>query len=65
MTLSDVDVSDTQAAPSLDASLGPITCITGTNGSITLAPGATDSCSATYTVTEADMDNGSIRTWAQ
>ncbi len=60
VTLSGVDVSDTQAAPSLGTSLGPITCITGTNGSITLAPGATDSCSATYTVTQADMDNGTI-----
>ncbi len=60
VTLSDVDVTDAQAAPSLDSSLGPITCTTGTNGSITLAPGATDTCSATYTVTQADLTNNSI-----
>ena len=46
--------------PSLDSSLGPITCTTGTNGSITLAPGATDTCSATYTVTQADLTNNSV-----
>ena len=60
VTLSDVDVTDAQAAPSLDSSLGPITCTTGTNGSITLAPGATDTCSATYTVTQADLTNNAI-----
>jgi len=60
VTLSDVDVTDAQASPSLDSSLGPITCATGTNGSITLAPAATDTCSATYTVTQADLTNNSI-----
>ena len=60
VTLHNVDVTDAQAAPSLDSSLGPITCTTGTNGSITLAPGATDTCSATYTVTQADLTNNSI-----
>jgi uncharacterized repeat protein (TIGR01451 family) len=60
VALHNVGVTDTQLAPSLGSSLGPITCTTGTNGSITLAPDATDSCSATYTVTQADMDNGSI-----
>ncbi len=60
VTLHNVGVTDAQAPPSLGSSLGPITCTTGSNGSITLAPGATDSCSATYTVTQADMDNGSI-----
>ena len=60
VTLSDVDVTDAQASPSLDSSLGPITCTTGTNGSITLAPGATDTCSATYTVTQADLTNNAI-----
>ena len=58
--LTNVDVTDAQASPSLDSSLGPITCTTGTNGSITLAPEATDTCSATYTVTQADLANGSI-----
>ena len=60
VTLDNVGVTDAQLAPSLGSSLGPITCTTGTNGSITLAAGDTDSCSATYTVTQADMDNGSI-----
>jgi uncharacterized repeat protein (TIGR01451 family) len=60
VTLDNVGVTDAQLAPSLGSSLGPITCTTGINGSITLAAGATDSCSATYTVTQADMDNGSI-----
>ena len=58
--LTDVDVTDAQAAPSLDSSLGPITCTTGVDGSITLAPEATDTCSASYTVTQADLTNGSI-----
>ncbi len=60
VTLNNVDVTDAQAAPSLDAGLGPISCTTGTNGSITLAPGASDTCSATYTVTQADLTKGSI-----
>ena len=60
VTLDNVGVTDAQSPPSLAAGLGAITCTTGSNGSITLAPGATDSCSATYTVTQADMDNGSI-----
>ena len=59
VTLTGVGVSDTESGPSLGSSLGPITCTTGTNTSITLAPAATDSCSATYTVSQADMDNGS------
>ncbi len=60
VTLDNVDVTDAQVSPSLDASLGPITCTTGTNGSITLAPGASDSCRATYTVTKADLAEGSV-----
>jgi uncharacterized repeat protein (TIGR01451 family) len=60
VTLYDVDVTDAQASPSLGSSLGPITCTTGTNGSITLAPATTDACSADYTVTQADLTNNSI-----
>ena len=60
VTLSSVGVGDAQAPPSLDSSLGPITCVTGTDGNITLAPGATDVCSATYTVTQADLTNNSV-----
>ncbi len=60
VTLSGVDVTDAQTAPSLDLGLSDITCATGTNGSITLAPGASDTCQATYTVTPADLANGSV-----
>jgi len=54
-------VSDAQSSPSLGSSVGPITCATGINGDIILAPGATDTCSATYTVTQADLANNSIK----
>ncbi len=60
VTLSSVGVSDAEASPALGSSLGPISCTTGSNGAVTLAAGATGSCSATYTVSQADMDNGSI-----
>ena len=61
VTLTGVGVSDTQSSPSLGSSLGPIACTTGTNNSISLAPGVTDNCSATYTVSQADMTNGTIK----
>ena len=59
--LTGVGVSDAQTSPSLGSSLGPITCTTGTNGSISLAPGVTDNCSAAYTVSQADMANATIK----
>ena len=59
VTLHSVGVTDAQMAPSLDSSLGPIVC-TPPNGSITLAPGETDTCTATYTVTQADLTNGHV-----
>ncbi|MFF5175762.1 choice-of-anchor A family protein [Micromonospora sp. NPDC000089] len=56
LTLSNVAITDTQTPPSSNANLGPITC-----QATTLAPGASTSCTATYRVTQADLDNGSLR----
>ncbi len=53
--LSDVSVTDTQTAPAGSLASGP-TCPTTTS----LMPGDTVECTATYTVTQADMDHGSI-----
>ena len=60
VTLHSVGVTDAQIAPSLGSSLGTITC-TPPNGSITLAPEETDTCTVTYTVTQADLTNGACR----
>ncbi len=60
VALTKVGVTDAQTAPSVAANLGAITCTSGTNGSISLAAGATTSCTATYTVSQADIANGSI-----
>ena len=54
MTLSGVGVLDTQAPPAGALTTGP-TCM-----ATTLAPNATTTCIATYTVLQTDMDNGSI-----
>ncbi|MEU8329145.1 hypothetical protein [Micromonospora sp. NPDC048839] len=55
LTLTTVNVTDVQTPPSSNADLGPITCTT-----TTLAPGASTDCTATYTVTQADLDNGGV-----
>lgn len=66
VTLNGVGVTDQQVAPAQNASLSPITCVSGTNGpsvtngSITLAPSGTATCTATYTAIPPDFANGSI-----
>ena len=66
VTLGNVGVTDKQAAPALNSGLSAITCVSGTNGpavtngSISLAPGGTATCTATYTATAADIANGVI-----
>ncbi|MGH1526693.1 DUF7507 domain-containing protein [Leifsonia sp. L25] len=54
LTLNALSVADQQSAPAgaLDA---PPTCAT-----TTLVPGASTTCTATYTVTQADLDHGSL-----
>ena len=54
MTLSNVDVADTQMAPAGSLTSGP-TCPSGV-----LAPQASETCTATYTVSQGDLDNGTV-----
>jgi uncharacterized repeat protein (TIGR01451 family) len=68
VSVSNVSVADTQLPPSLAASLSPITCTALTSpaascsGTVVpvLAAGQTARFTATYTVTQADVDNVSI-----
>jgi uncharacterized repeat protein (TIGR01451 family) len=67
VTLSDVGVADTLSSPSVRANLSAITCqslatLAGTcSGATTsLAPGQVATFTATYTLTQADVDNGSV-----
>ncbi|WP_344324557.1 DUF7507 domain-containing protein [Kitasatospora putterlickiae] len=60
VTLKDVKVSE--GAFTGSGTLSPVTCPTAE--AATLAPGATVTCTATYTVTQADMDAGSVKNTA-
>ncbi len=55
VTLSGLAINDVMAAPATPGNLSAITC-----PDTTLAPGAETTCTATYTVSQADVDNGSI-----
>ena len=54
-SLSDVTVNDTQEAPASQGNLSAIDCPSGT-----LASGASETCTATYVTTAADIANGTI-----
>lgn len=56
VTMSELSVSDVLTAPAQTANLSPITC-----PAVKLAPGLSTTCTATYTVAQADIDAGSIR----
>ncbi|MGC5028866.1 DUF7507 domain-containing protein [Micromonospora sp. DT229] len=60
--LTQVTVTDTLAAPADPANLSPIVCGPDQtpNGQVTLAAGASVTCTATYTVGKADLRNGAI-----
>ncbi|MFF8770873.1 hypothetical protein [Kitasatospora sp. NPDC015120] len=60
LTLKDVKVTETAFTGS--GTMSPVTCPTAEAAS--LAPGATVTCTATYTVTQADVDAGSIKNTA-
>ncbi len=55
VTLHGIDVTDAMTAPALDSGLSAIACPIAD-----LAPGAATTCTASYTITVADADNGSV-----
>jgi uncharacterized repeat protein (TIGR01451 family) len=59
VTLAGIEITDTMTAPADQPDLSAVVCPTGT-----LAPGASDTCTATYTTTQADVDNGSVNNTA-
>ena len=54
VTISNVSIADTFTSPA-----GPVPAITCP--ATTLAPGTSTNCTATYTATQADVDNGTIK----
>jgi uncharacterized repeat protein (TIGR01451 family) len=55
VTLNSISVKDSVAAPSLQEDLSLVICL-----DTVLAPGAETDCTAVYTVTQADLDHGSV-----
>jgi uncharacterized repeat protein (TIGR01451 family) len=55
VSLTGIAVTDTVEAPSTQSNLSAVACPAGT-----VAPGETVRCTATYTTTQADLDNGSV-----
>lgn len=54
--ISDIAVDDTMQGPATQAKLSSISC-----PATSLTPGDHETCHATYTVTQADIDHGSVR----
>src|SRR6202034_4120644 len=55
VTMRNVTVTDVVTAPSDPANVSPVSC-----PQPTLAPGAAETCTATYTATQADVDHGTL-----
>ncbi|WP_176459571.1 DUF7507 domain-containing protein [Rhodococcus sp. OK302] len=56
VTAKDIKVTDKQTAPAEDKNLSPISC-----PATTLDPGKSMTCTAEYTVSQADFDHGKIK----
>jgi len=55
VTLGNITVHDNQAPPATQSNLSAVAC-----PNASLAPQASETCTATYTVTQADLDAGSV-----